>query len=118
MMTRESLSAWLERMKSAWLGADMAGIRDLFSSTKLYYESPFMPPASDIATILGWWECVAAHKNKEIEFEILAIEGDVGVVRWAYKYDGNGFAGIYQIEFNEKGDCVLFKQWSEAAPSA
>ena len=48
---------------------------------------------------------------QNIEFHILAIDGNTLIVQWILKQNDKDFDGIYEIKFNKSNECIYFKSW-------
>lgn len=116
MVDRTAVQSWLEQLKRAWEAGDGEGAVALFSHTTAYYERPFRPGTTQ-EEIQSYWRDIDGLTNIRFEYDIVAVEGDVACVHWE-----NWFAtptdpkvqhldGVFVIEFDETGQCRLFRQW-------
>ncbi|MCL2338671.1 MAG: hypothetical protein FWC51_01805, partial [Proteobacteria bacterium] len=109
--THDFVNDWLARMNAGWTKADFSIIKDLFSETERYYETPFEKPATNISEILKLWKGVEKQIIKKLEFKVLAIEKNTAIVQWYFERKGATFDGIYELKFNDNKKCIFFMAW-------
>lgn len=90
----------------------------LFAERAAYYETPFAEPMIGRAAILDYWDKGAQNlKDKEASFEILAVNGNTGIVRWQSKFTVNesgrrlALDCLFVVEFDPEGLCQTFREW-------
>jgi ketosteroid isomerase-like protein len=110
---RERLEDWVRRYVRAWNTNDPDDIRALFTDDAVYYTAPFREPwrGSD-GIVAGWLERKDEPGDSQFEFEVIAIDGDLGFVRGEtyYKADDERFANLWEIRLD--GDrCSAFTEW-------
>ena len=83
-----------------------------------YYETPFSEPMIGKDAIYDYWDNGARTlKDKESGYEVLAIQGNLGIARWQARFthinSGKRIAldCIFLIEFDENLKCRLFREW-------
>ena len=112
IITRDFVEKFLKELHNAWIRADLLSIKFLFEKTTEYCETPFHKPATNISEILDLWKDVSSQVIKQLEFHILAIDGNTAVIRWIFQRDGAGkFDGIYLMKFDKNGNCISFMTW-------
>lgn len=117
---------WLAAYSQASRTEDALASVGLFTPTARYYESPFSEPMCGWAEIYHYWlDGARAFKNKENQYEILAVCGSTGVARWRSTFTrvDNGqrlqLDCLFVVTFDELGLCSLFREWwhlQEACP--
>lgn len=110
-MNRKQVEDWLEKLKNNWFNKNVEEAISLFKKTTYYQETPFMEPYTTFEEISKEWQHVKEQEIKEIKFIILAIENRTAIIEWIFKRDICEFNGIYEIRFNEDGDCTYFRSW-------
>lgn len=110
-MERTMVEHWLDCLKEYWLQKDPEKASSLFQKTILYQETPFDEPYTTYEEIKNEWKHIKNQEIKKIEFKILAIEEQTAIVEWIFERDIQEFNGIYEIKFNQEGDCVSFRSW-------
>ncbi len=110
-MERTYVENWLSQLKEYWFQKKPEKASSLFQKTTLYQETPFTKPYTTFEEIKKEWEHIKNQDIKEIDFKILAIEGKTAIVEWNFQRDVKEFNGIYEIKFNQNGDCISFRSW-------
>lgn len=117
MMT-ERLDRWLQEFGAAWQNLNADQIAGLFEAEGAFFETPFGPPLRGRENILRHWHD-AVQKQSDVVFmyRTLAVEGDLGVARWAAQLTlietGTRieFDGILECRLDEGGDARLLRMW-------
>ena len=110
-MNRKYAEEWLNKLKTYWFNKDIESAVSLFTKTTFYQETPFMKPYTSIEEINQEWQHIKNENIQNIEFHILAIDGNTIIVQWILKQNDKDFDGIYEIKFNELNECIYFKSW-------
>ena len=110
-MNREYAEKWLNKLKDYWLNKDIENAVSLFIKTTFYQETPFMKPYTTIQEINQEWKHIKNENIQNIEFKILALDGNTLIVEWILKQNSQEYDGIYEIKFNDNLECVYFKSW-------
>ena len=96
---------------------DESGIPD--SSTReaadtRYVVSPWKEPIVGLDAIGRFWEAGrdGADEAFELGYELVAVDGDTGVVRVAVDYgDGSRWKDLWVLRFGADGRCTQFEEW-------
>lgn len=110
-MNRDFAKKWLNKLREYWFNKDIENAVSLFNKTTFYQETPFMKPYTSIEEINQEWQHIKNENIQNIEFHILAIDGNTIIVQWILKQNDKDFDGIYEIKFNELNECIYFKSW-------
>ena len=110
-MNREYAKEWLNKLKNYWYNKDIENSVALFIKTTFYQETPFMKPYTTIQEINQEWKHIKNENIQNIEFKILALDGNTLIVEWILKQNSQEYDGIYEIKFNDNLECVYFKSW-------
>lgn len=70
-----------------------------------------MKPYTTIQEINQEWKHIKNENIQNIEFKILALDGNTLIVEWFLKQNSQEYDGIYEIKFNDNLECVYFKSW-------
>ncbi|MGE0741896.1 MAG: nuclear transport factor 2 family protein [Hyphomonadaceae bacterium] len=123
-LTREALSAWLDRYGAAWTARDAASAGALFSEDATYHEMPFDAPFEGRAAIEAYWTRVTAPQTEiEFTYEVVATDGDTGVAHWRAAFNAGGapieLDGVFVLTFAEDFATVrtLREWWHVRAPA-
>jgi hypothetical protein len=100
----------------AWRSPGTALLRALFAEDASYRMSPFEQTATGLVEIEGLWEREREGPDEDFELahEIVAVEGDVAVVRAEVEYRppaGSRYRDLWVIRFAADGRCREFEEW-------
>lgn len=110
-LDREFVKCWLNKLKDYWFNKDIDNAVSLFKKTTFYQETPYMKPYTTLDEINKEWQHVKNENIQNIEIKLLAIDGYKVIAEWILKQNDINYAGIYEIKFNERLECVCFKSW-------
>jgi len=117
-LTHEIFTCWMTAYGKASAENDPQASADLFAPDAYYHESPFDAPLVGRKAIFQYWSKGAQMlKDKESAFEILAIQGNLGIARWRSKFtviqSGKRHAldCVFVVEFDDAGLCCTFREW-------
>ena len=110
-MNRKYAEKWLNKLKTYWLNKDIQSAVSLFAKTTFYQETPFMKPYTTYEEINQEWQHIKNENIKDIEINILAIDGNTVIAQWILNQNDNYYDGIYEIRFNDNNECIYFKSW-------
>jgi ketosteroid isomerase-like protein len=108
------VEAWIAAYERAWRTAGTAALNELFSEQAFYRMSPYGEPAQGLAAIGELWERERTGPDEEFEmdYEVLAIDGDTAVARLEVKYaSGTEYRDLWVIRFAADGRCREFEEW-------
>jgi hypothetical protein len=118
-MDRAEFQRWLDRYVEAWRTNDPRTIGDLFSEDARYLWNPWDEPTLGRDRIVqAWTEEPDPADSWEASYEVVAVDGDVGVAqgRTLYRDNHGGFPGsrydnIFVCRFDREGRCREFTEW-------
>jgi hypothetical protein len=113
-MDAERLSAWVGNYERAWRSPGTAALSGLFEAEASYRMSPYAEPARGLDEIGRLWEREREGHEEEFEIshEVIAVDGDTGVVRLAVDYaTGAGYRDLWVLRFGPAGRCAAFEEW-------
>ena len=112
-MTREELSRWVDAYEAAWRCGE--GVDRLFAPDATYRSAPYLEPYRGIAAIEEFWKRETdAGEQFTVEREIVAVEGDTGVVRLEVEYTApqeRRYRDLWIVTLDEEGRCTAFEEW-------
>jgi ketosteroid isomerase-like protein len=113
--SRAEIEAWLVGYERAWRSAGTERLAELFCDDARYRMSPYEDPAVGLAEIAKLWdrEREGPEERFEISHEIVAVDGDTGVVRVEVEYSGDGteYRDLWIIRLAQDGRCREFEEW-------
>ena len=123
-MDRSDLEDWLTRYRTAWKSDDPDQIAALFVDDATYSPWPFSTAWEGRPQIVRKWVDRGDSKRPwEFDHEILAFEGDSGVVRGLTTYPAHAdepeavYSNIWLIRLNPDGRAREFAEWWVERPS-
>ncbi len=123
-MDRSDLEDWLDRYRTAWKSDHPDQIAALFIDDATYSPWPFSSAWEGRPQIVRkWMERGDSKRRWEFEHEILAFEGDTGVVRGLTSYPAHNdepaaeYSNIWLIRLNADGRAREFAEWWIEKPS-
>jgi hypothetical protein len=117
-MTRADFEQWLERYRAAWTTDDPQQIGDLFTEEATYSPWPFSKPWEGREAIVAKWIERGDSKDPwRFESDLLAVEGDTGVVKGLTTYPAHddeaedAYSNIWVIRLEPDGRARSFAEW-------
>ena len=117
-MKNEDFQAWLHRLACAWEHGDVEAAVSLFSSVEAYYETPFCAPVNSREEIRELWLEVPQTQNDiSVQTSIISFQNNVGLAHWRAQFiripsrQRATLDGIYKVTFEDRGNCIEFRQW-------
>jgi hypothetical protein len=117
-MTRAEFEHWLERYRAAWTTDDPQQIGALFTEEATYSPWPFSKPWEGREAIVAKWIERGDSKDPwRFESELVAVEGDTGVVKGLTTYPAHddeaedAYSNIWVIRLEPDGRARSFAEW-------
>ena len=115
-MDRPALERWLAAYERAWRSPGIDQLADLFTADASYMNAPFQEPFRGLDAIAAMWEEERDGHDEgfEMDSEVLAVEGDVGVARLEVRYEGPPpivYRDLWVVTLGEDGRCSAFEEW-------
>lgn len=116
-MQRHEIENWVARYEAAWRAADIENpLRALFHANATYRMGPYEAVHSGLPAIAALW--VAERDGPDEAFtmdsEIVAVDGDVAVVRLEVLYGPPAereYRDLWVLRFADDGRCLSFEEW-------
>jgi hypothetical protein len=124
-MDRAQLSEWLLAYERAWRTPGTEVLAHLFTEDASYSTAPYESPHRGLAAIARMWEVERASADEDFSMssEIVAVEGDAGVVRVEVRYRAAAereeranrrrreYRDLWIVHLNGDGLCFHFEEW-------
>lgn len=113
-MERAAFKIWIARYELLWRTEGTDGLPDLFTADATYVPSPWAEPVSGLNMLAAFWEAERDGPDEgfTLTSEVLAVEGDVGVVRVEVTYErGEAWRDLWVIRLDDDGRCTAFEEW-------
>jgi uncharacterized protein (TIGR02246 family) len=117
-VTRKNFEEWLERYRAAWATDDPEQIGALFTEDAVYAPRPYGEPWEGRDTIVAKWiELGDSNVVWQFQGEVLAVEGDTGVVRGLTSYAAHDtepeevYSNIWVVKLAPDGRATSFAEW-------
>jgi uncharacterized protein (TIGR02246 family) len=126
---RKGLAEWIAGYERAWRSPGTDALAELFTEDASYSTAPYEEPHQGLDAIREMWEAERLGPDEEFEMstEVVAVEGDTGVVRIEVRYGepkGKEYRDLWIVRLDENGLCSHFEEWpfwppdQQGAPAA
>jgi hypothetical protein len=118
---RARLSTWIDAYERAWRTPGTDWLAYLFTPDATYSMGPFEETQHGLDAISELWEREreSAAEVFRMESEIVATEGDTGVVRVEVRYGDPvrlHYRDLWIVRLDEHGLCTAFEEWPFSPP--
>ncbi|HWR84719.1 MAG TPA: nuclear transport factor 2 family protein [Rhodoglobus sp.] len=104
MSDRTAAAAWVEAYRRAWESNEPDDIRAVFTDDARYFPSPDDDPWTGIDEIVeGWLENSDEEGSTSFAWEVVAVDGDVAVIRAVSTYPDTVFDNVWIVALAEDG---------------
>jgi ketosteroid isomerase-like protein len=115
-MDRAQLTDWIAGYERAWRAPGLDELAELFTGDATYSTAPYENPHRGLAAIGEMWEEERLGPDEEFEMssDIVAVEGDTGVVRVEVRYRApkdKQYRDLWIVRLDEAGRCSHFEEW-------
>jgi hypothetical protein len=115
-MDHAQLARWIERYERAWRTPGRQPLAELFAPDATYSMGPFEEPTHGLEEIGALWEREREGPDEvfRMESEIVAVEGDTGVVRVEVWYGDpvtRQYRDLWIVRLDPDGRCTWFEEW-------
>jgi ketosteroid isomerase-like protein len=116
MTTRARVTDWLREYERAWRAPGTEALERLFTDRATYRLEPYDAPIEGLEAIAAMWERERGGPDEQFTMrsELVAVDGDVAVVRVEVEYAGppaQEYRDLWIIEFDAQGRCRSFEEW-------
>jgi hypothetical protein len=113
-MTHQDLARWIEAYERAWRTPGTALLAELFAPGATYRAAPFDDPLRGLAAIASFWEAERDGPDEvfRLGFELVAVDGDVGVARVEVGYGEpvvRTYRDLWVVSLDPEGRCSSFE---------
>lgn len=120
MLDTTAIDEWMALYRTAWTTDDRDDVARLFTDDVRYYTAPYRDPLRGLDAILDYW---LGEKESGIpwtfDYEVLAREGDLHVVRAVTRYpegtrDADGreeFSNLWLVTLTDDGRAGEFIEY-------
>jgi uncharacterized protein (TIGR02246 family) len=113
-MEKEQVSGWVGRYRDAWESNDPVQIGTLFTPDGTYFTEPYAEPWTGREEIVrGWLEQRDEPGTTDFEYDVLAIDGDLGIVKGStvYRNPPREYSNLWEVRLRPDGTCTEFTEW-------
>ena len=113
-MEHSDVRRWVDGYEQAWRSPGTDRLAGLFSPDASYLVSPWAEPLKGLAAIGELWESERTGPDEQFTMtsEVVAVEGDVAVVRAQVDYaTGSRWRDLWVLRFESDGRCRHFEEW-------
>jgi uncharacterized protein (TIGR02246 family) len=113
---RAEIAVWVAAYEKTWRTAGTELLADVFTPDAAYLAAPFEEPHRGLDDISELWEAERQGPDEDftLEFEIVAVEGDTGVVRLEVAYGPPvdvTYRDLWIVRLDDTGRCFHFEEW-------
>jgi len=112
-MDKADFENWLEGYVKAWKSNNARDIAALFTEDAVYSTGPFDAPwVGQQAIIDGWIGIGDRPEDWSFDYEVIAVDGDLGVVKGTtvYRDPPSTFSNLWLIRLAEDRRCKEFRE--------
>lgn len=112
-LNQDTVTRWVEGYRRAWESNEPDEIRALFTEDAQYFTEPYAQPWSGGDEIVdGWLEARDEPGETTFTWQLVAVDGDTGVVRAVTPYrDRATYHNLWLIRFADDGRASEFTEW-------
>ena len=115
-MQRDDVRRWVAGYERAWRTAGTGALTELFTEDVTYQVSPWAEPVVGLSAVRVLWEAERHGPDEEFTLasELVAVDGDVAVVRVQVTYAREGagqWRDLWVLRFGPDGRCRAFEEW-------
>lgn len=112
-MKRADIAKWIDSYVAAWKTNNIEEISNLFTEDAYYSTGPFDKPWEGRKAIIDGWVAIGDQPTDwSFDYEVVAMDGDLGVMRGDTVYKSAGtFSNIWLIRLTPDGKCKEFREW-------
>jgi uncharacterized protein (TIGR02246 family) len=111
----DDVRRWVDGYVEVWHTNDPEGIGALFTDDARYSTAPFREPwAGREAIVAGWLDRKDQDGDWTFEYDVVAIDGDLAVVRGETKYptwDPPAYSNLWLIRLDGDGRATEFVEY-------
>lgn len=112
--SRAGIDRWVQGYVKAWNSNEPADIGALFAEDGAYFTEPYADPWRGRAEIVaGWLRQRDEPGDTDFSYEVIAVEGDLGVVRATTNYTTSGkrYSNLWLIRLDGQERAVEFIEY-------
>ncbi len=112
-LTKQDFEKWVDGYVKAWKSNNVQEIGKLFTEDAVYSTGPFDDPWLGWQAIVAGWVAIGDQPSDwSFEYEVAAVDGDLGVMHGTTVYMSAGtFSNIWLIRLAPDGKCKDFREW-------
>ena len=113
---QERVRDWLDGYERAWRSPGTVSLRELFTDDATYSMGPYEETRKGLDGIAELWDDEREGHDESFTMtsQIVAVDGDIAVVRVDVAYDRperSEYRDLWLIEFAADGRCRAFEEW-------
>jgi ketosteroid isomerase-like protein len=113
MTTATDVRRWIDDYVRAWRTPGTEGLVDVFTPDVRYLPSPWAEPIVGLDALALFWDSERDGPDEQftITYEVVAVDGALGVVRVAVDYRRSRWRDLWVVRFADDGRCREFEEW-------
>lgn len=113
-MEENDVRRWVDRYVTAWNSNDRDDIAALFTEDARYLTEPYAAPWTGHEEIVRNWLANRDEPGETtFEYRVIAVDGDLGIVRGetTYKDPARAYSNLWEVRLDEDGRAREFVEW-------
>ena len=115
-MDRTHLRDWVRGYERLWRAPGTEGLAELFSEDAFYSMGPFDREVLGLEALATLWDVEREGPDEDFEMtsEVVAVDGDTGVVRVEVHYGppkDEHYRDLWIVRLDDEGRCFHFEEW-------
>jgi ketosteroid isomerase-like protein len=119
---RADVERWVTAYERAWRAPGTELLAEIFTPDVSYLPSPWGEPVEGLDALTRFWDDERDGPDDQFTMasEVVAVDGDVAVVRVSVDYEGppSRWRDLWVVTFTEDGRCRRFEEWPFAPEPA
>jgi ketosteroid isomerase-like protein len=112
---RADLERWIRAYEAAWRAPGTDAAAGLFADDATYLVHPYAEPVAGRDAILGLWDREREEGERfTMTWEVVAVDGDVGVARVEVRYlapEAAEYRDLWVVRLDDEGRARRFEEW-------
>jgi len=114
-MEHNDVLGWVRMYEAAWRTPGTDRLAGVFTEDASYLVSPWEQPVQGLDAIGELWDAERTSPDEAFTMssEVVAVDGDVAVVRAEVEYGATGdrWRNLWILRFGTDGRCSSFEEW-------
>lgn len=113
-MDTNIIDGWMDLYEEIWRTESTDRLKEIFTEDATYKPGPYEPTIEGLDDLAVFWkDRIDPGEQFAMEHEIVALEGDVAVVRVHVDYSKpkEEWKDLWIVQLDDDGRCFSFEEW-------